>query len=70
MNSILFAHADYIFAHAEYIISTVEYMFALGNKDFFIINKLLTYYNIYILRIFSFYFCGCYLCLKRVAVLI
>lgn len=48
MNSILFAHADYIFALAEYIISTVEYMFALGNKDFFIINKLLTYYNIYI----------------------
>ena len=24
MNSILFAHADYIFAHDEYIISAVE----------------------------------------------
>lgn len=30
MNSILFAHADYIFALAEYIIFDVEYMFAVG----------------------------------------
>lgn len=30
MNSILFAHADYIFARGEHIISAVEYMFAAG----------------------------------------
>ena len=47
MNSILFAHADYIFAHAEYISPPSNICSPWANKDFFIVNKLLTYYNIY-----------------------
>lgn len=35
MNSILFAHADYIFALAEYIISTVESGLTITNFQTF-----------------------------------